>query len=217
MASDPETVVFDFDGVLVAHDSTGDLVRRRLLERPVRLAAALPALLLLPVGRFVPAAHRVASRLLIRLSGLARDDRVEETLAAFGRSLAHRPGWRVDDAVDAVRSHLRAGDRVLVASASLETCVRAYLDEVDLGEVTVLGSRLPSGDDPGVHLYHAEKVRSAERLGWSRPWGRVYSDSLRDLPMFAVARHVTLVNVDTRTVRRVAARVDAEVDRVVWR
>lgn len=219
MTSRPKTVVFDFDGVLVAHDSTGELIRRRLMARPARALAALPALLLLPLGRFSPAVHRAASRYLIWLSGLERAEAVEENVRVFGRSLAHRPGWPVEDAIDAVRAHVDAGDRVLVASASLEGCVRAYLDEVGLGEVRVLGSQLASSGRRVVHMYHAEKVRGAERIGWATPWDRVYSDSIRDAPMFAAARHVTLVNSGDRTVARVVQKVGAGVvvDRVRWR
>lgn len=213
----PRTVVFDFDGVLVAHDSTGELIRQRLMKRPLSLLAAVPGALVLPLGRFSPAVHRGVSRQLIRLSRIERSGTVDDDVRAFGRSLAHRPGWPVTEAIDALRTHIEAGDQVLVASASLETCVRAYLAEFGLGDVDVVGSRLAADGYPAVHTYHAEKVRVAQRKGWGTPWDHVYSDSIRDMPMFAVARHVTLVNVGDRTYARVAARVDAHVDRVRWR
>lgn len=209
--------MFDFDGVLVAHDSTAELVRQRLMRRPLNALAALPGVLVLPLGRFSPIVHRKTSRYLIWLSRIEREGTADDVVRAFGRSLAHRRGWPVGDAVEAVRAHVEAGDRVLVASASLEACVRAYLQESGLRDVEVVGSRLPANGRPAIHNYHREKVRTAEQIGWTTPWDHVYSDSIRDLPMFEVARRVTLVNVDDRTLARVAAKVDAEVDRVRWR
>lgn len=213
-------VVFDFDGVIVAGDSFASLLRRLIGERWYRrwLAyAAVPvALPLLMSDRFKGRGARVFLR--IALLGL-RSAELRERLAAFGRTLAADPRRVSGAAVAAVRAHLQRGDRVIVATGSEETLVRAVLDALDLGDAELVASQLDlDGARVAVrqHCFGERKCVALHAHGLER-WDVAYTDALADLPLLRRAQRAVLVNAPDSEHRRAEAALARAVERVTWK
>ncbi|MDF9717066.1 haloacid dehalogenase-like hydrolase [Nocardioides sp. ChNu-99] len=188
--------VLDFDGVVVRHDSTVELLRRRLRARPWLLPVAAGPLVGYAVTSVAPPLRAPASLLVVRaaLVGSRRAD-VEEAAWRLGAELAADPAWRVDAAVDVMRAHLAEGD-VTVVSAGLAVTVRAFLDALGLAEVRVVASRIAGGIGGSLltdHTYGAHKVVRAAAAGITA-WDHAYTDAASDFPLLERARHRHLVN-----------------------
>lgn len=189
-------VVFDFDGVLVAGDSMASLLKRLIVERWWKRAIALVvfpvAMPLLVSKRFLPFGASVFRR--IAFVGLGGAE-LRERLESFGRQLATDPRKAKPRAVAALRAHLAAGDRVVVATGSEEKLVRAVLAELDLADVELFASQIEL--EPVVrirrHCYGAAKCVALAEAGHVR-WDVAYSDSLADLPLLRAATHPVLVD-----------------------
>jgi phosphatidylglycerophosphatase C len=196
-------VVFDLDGVLLRGDSTVGLLRRRLRRSPWLLppVAVTGALFALSDrrsrwrSRWSQAV--VASALIGR-----RVDSVETELRGLATEL-HDDGLAPPRVVEALRSHVAEGDRVLVSSAGLEPFVQAWVGLLtDAPGVTAAGSRLAQRRGGVVladHHYGARKVERAAELGFAAPYDVVYSDSDSDLPLLERARSPVLVSPSGRT------------------
>lgn len=193
---DRRLVVFDFDGVLVAGDSMASFLRRQIearwWKRVLALAVFPFAMPLLMSRRSLPLGARVFRRIAF-LGMTGREAR--ERLDAFGRELATDPGKARPRAVAALREHLAAGDRVVVATGSEERLVHAVLATLGVTGVDVVASRIEL--DPVVrvrrHCYGAAKCVALAAEGHER-WHIAYSDSLADLPLLRAADRAVLVN-----------------------
>ncbi|HEY0179103.1 MAG TPA: haloacid dehalogenase-like hydrolase [Dokdonella sp.] len=215
-AAAPKLVLFDFDHVLVRGDAFAEFVRTRCRRSAWRVLAALPMLVLaLPGGR--RRLRGVLVRVLLLGVGAAR---YRELADAFGRALAHDPRRLSRDALAALRVHRHAGDRVVVATACEETLARAVLDELGLGAIELVGSRLVAARF-GLRIEPSNRgVEKARRLGLHGirpPWDVVYSGSAADLPVLAAARSAVLVNPDRATLARASARLGRRLSAVEWR
>ncbi len=201
-------VLFDFDGVLVTGDSFAGWLRREGLRPPARrLVAGLLAPVGLPLMAF-PATLSVGAQLFLRVAVHGADPgRLRDSLAAWGRGLARRPGKVIADGVRSLRAHREAGDHVVVVSGTETTLLRAVLEEIGLGEVGVVASELDF-DGRAVrlrrHCFGAGKVDALAAAGIEPPWDVAYSDSLHDLPMLRGARQPVCVN--WRVAQQVRAR-----------
>ncbi|HET7843635.1 MAG TPA: HAD family hydrolase, partial [Xanthomonadales bacterium] len=136
-------VVFDFDGVLVAGDSMASLLRRLIAERWWKRAlayAAFPfAMPLLLSKRWLP----IGANVFRRIAFLGLDGReVRDRLESFGRRLAADPRRARPRAVAALREHLAAGDRVVVATGSEERLVQAVLAALGVAGIEVIASQI---------------------------------------------------------------------------
>lgn len=189
-------VVFDFDGVLVAGDSMASLLKRLIVERWWKRAIALVvfpvAMPLLVSKRFLPFGASVFRRIaFIGLGGAELRERLE----SFGRELAADARKAKPRAVAALRAHVAAGDRVIVASGSEEKIVRAVLAALGLPDVGVIASQIEL--EPAVlirrHCYGAAKCVALAEAGHER-WDVAYSDSLADLPLLRAADRPVLVD-----------------------
>ena len=108
------------------------------------------------------------------------------------------------DAMRHVAEHRKAGDRVLIISASAEFLVKAVAAR--LGIKDVLAIRLEeqhgfySGNTEGVLSYREGKVTRlqewAEAEGESLDGAHFYSDSINDLPLLEQVTHAHVVNPD---------------------
>jgi len=212
-------VVFDFDGVLVAGDSMASLLRRLIGERWYRRALAILvfpiAMPLLLSTRWKSAGAGIFRRIaFIGLPGAT----ARERLAAFGRAIAGDARRVRPRAVAALRAHLAAGDRVLIASGSEETLVRAVLAAWELGDVPVVASQMQFEPDVRVlrHCFGAAKCVALGALGHAR-WDIAYSDSLADLPLLRAADRAVLVNASPELVRAATAQLGRTPECVDWR
>jgi phosphatidylglycerophosphatase C len=209
------TVVFDLDKVLLGGDASTLFLHGRLRQRPRR---ALPLLLAAPVllvASAVPQLRPLGARLMTRLAvGAAAGPEVDEVATAFRSALTVKPEAAVADAIACVRSHQRAGDRVVVATGCEETLARGFLTAVGLPELDVVGSR---ASVPVERAMGEVKVGMLTERGYPPPWTAVYSDSPSDLPLFAGTPRPVLVNADEKAARKVARSLGRRPETRTWR
>jgi phosphatidylglycerophosphatase C len=214
------TVLMDFDGVIVREDSLGQFLRHHLLRTPWRAPGFFAASSALVPMIGVPATRSRGLRLLLRagFAGLSLEQ-YRERAVAFGTALAGRPGALLQPGLDAARSHLQDGDRVVVVTGSEETLARAVLDAAGLQDVELIASRVtatPFGLALAVHAYGPVKVRELLARGIEAPWDVAYSDSSADLPMLRGAERAVLVNLGARSGARVRAELGDRAVDVSW-
>lgn len=194
--SEPETIVFDFDGVLLRGDSFAGYLRWRTRQKPRRALAALPLLPLLPLlshPRTLPWAAKLFARALTL--GLNRT-RFDAEIDAFCDDWLAREGRVIDALVARLRGHVAAGARVLVVSGTAHTLLESLLRRLSVDGVTALGTQVRFGR-LGLralrHNYGEAKLATLAEIGVYAPWAISYSDSLADLPILAAARKAVLV------------------------
>lgn len=212
-------VVFDFDGVLVAGDSMASLLKRLIVERWWKRALALAvfpvAMPLLVNKRFLPLGAGVFRR--IAFLGLGGAE-LRERLEAFGRELATDPRKAKPRAVAALRAHLAAGDRVIVASGSEEKIVHGVLAALGLPGVQVIASQIELEPELRIrrHCYGAAKCVALGEAGFEG-WDVAYSDSLADLPLLRAATRPVLVDAKPKMFEEAARLLGRTPETVDWR
>ncbi|PPK93523.1 phosphatidylglycerophosphatase C [Kineococcus xinjiangensis] len=198
-----QCVVFDLDGTLVASDSFGRLVARVLRRSPARLClAAVTAPVWLLLG--ARAATRLqAERIVVWTATVGLDRaRFEALLHDFAAEHAGEPGGRrIPLALQRLRQHVEAGDRVVVATACAEPLAREVCHVLGLrGVEVVAGSFTPHRWRlPGAVPTRGEgKLRALRAAGVELPVDHAYSDSVADLPLLLAARTAHLVRPSPR-------------------
>jgi phosphatidylglycerophosphatase C len=207
------TVLFDMDGVLVKGDSFALFMRRAGAVGWRRATGFVGMLASAPLA-LVPRQRSRAIRLVVRagLLGMSTEE-FRRRAKAFGEALASEPGRVGKEGIRAAQDHLKAGDRVIVVTASEETLARAYLDRIGLHGVELIASQV----DDGVHNRGAAKVDQLAARGISPPWQVAYSDSLIDLPMLRGAQRAVLVNASQRTLTKARTALGDRLVPVMWR
>jgi len=214
-------VLFDFDGVIVRHQTLELFFRERLSGfGRWRLLLALPWLPVLPFMLRSAAGTRILGRVFLRVITFGRTEaNYKRLLTAFGRTYARRPGVFVRDGVATLRRHVEAGDRVLIVTGNDGTLVQTILDEVDLRGVELLASRVRGGLF-GVHFVQHNvdgmKVKAVERAGIVRPWAIAYGDSVSDLAMLKAADAAKLVNPSNRTLKKMRRPLGEKLEILGW-
>ncbi|MGV9214966.1 haloacid dehalogenase-like hydrolase [Micromonospora sp. RB23] len=209
------TVIFDLDGVLLRGDAFG-LFLRRVAFAGARLPLAVGLLVLLAPMIAVPASRIRAARWVSRVGLWGRDaDQVRAELGRFGADLGAEPGRIIVPALRMVRTHLAAGDRVVVATACEYTLARAVLDVIGLAEVELVASHI-RGPRLIVHNHGATKLVQLAAHGVTPPWRVAYSDSLSDLPILAAAERAVLVDVNAREAARARRLLGTRLTTVTW-
>lgn len=214
-------VLFDFDGVIVRHQTLELFFRER-----VSGAGRWRLLLALPVVPFVPlllptvAGSRFLGRTFLRVVTFGRREAAyRRQVSAFARAYARRPGVFLRDAVATLRRHVDAGDRVVIVSGNDLTVVEAILDEVNLTGYELIGSTTRGGL-MGVHftVHNVEgmKVRTLDKAGIPRPWAIAYSDSLSDLAMLRAAERAILVNPSPKAEKKARRALADKLEVVHW-
>ena len=220
-ANEPRIVLFDFDGVLVHKDLFESFLRNRFRRQPWRL---LPLLLVLPIVWLLvvlPTGRRLLIKLLVRLGLLGSYLKsLEPELERWGRKRARLPGVVVRDGVLALRRHVASGDRVVVVTGCEQGLAHSLLDELALGDIEIIGSRLRDGwfgARPLRHVIGRQKIPALADRGIHAPWAVAYSDSSRDTPMLKGADEAILVNVDASSRKRIEHRLGRKLVQVSWR
>jgi phosphatidylglycerophosphatase C len=204
--------VFDLDGTLTRHDTlvpylTGFL--RQHPQRVVRLARVLPVLAGFAVGRADRGALKSAAIRAV-LGGRTRAE-LEAWTGEFVAQLI--PGGLHRDALAALEQHRRAGDHLVLLSASPDLYVPAIGRALGFAQTVCTGvawegerltGRLTTPNRRG-----AEKTRCLAALRREHPGLEVvgYGNAASDLDHLALADHGTLVN-GSAVARRAAARLN---------
>lgn len=211
--NEPETIVFDFDGVLLRGDSFAGYLRWRTRRKRRRVLAALPLLPLLPLLRH-PRTLPWTARLFTRALTLGLDrTRFEAEIDAFCDDWLAREGRVIEALVARLRGHVAAGAHVLVVSGTAHYLLESLLRRLCVDGVTALGTQVRFGRY-GLyaprHNYGEAKLATLAEVGVHAPWAISYSDSLADLPILAAARKAVLVEPSAAHERALrAALVDS--------
>jgi phosphatidylglycerophosphatase C len=214
-------VLFDFDGVIVRHQTLELFFRERLAGvGRWRLLLGLPWLPLVPFMRGSAAGSRILGRVFLRVVTFGRSEAsYKRLLTEFGRAYARRPGVFVRDGVATLRRHVEAGDRVLIVTGNDGTLVQTILDEVNLQGAELLASKVRGGLF-GVHFtqHNVEgmKVKAVERAGIPRPWAVAYGDSTSDLAMLKAAEAAKLVNPSPKTLKKMRKPLGEKLEVLGW-
>jgi phosphatidylglycerophosphatase C len=211
--------LFDLDGTLTRHDTLPPYLAGFLCRHPQRLARlprVLPVLFRFAFGRADEGAVKSAA-ICAALGGNTRDE-IEAWTDEFVPRLLAR-GMHAD-ALTALESHRRAGDRLVLLSASPDLYVPAigralgFVETVCTG-VAWDGERL-SGRLTTPNRRGAEKARVLAALRREYPGLEVvaYGNAAGDLEHLSLADRAALVNGNARA-RRAAVRLG--VGCVTWR
>ncbi len=211
--------LFDLDGTLTRHDTLFPYLAgflRRHPQRALHLPRVLPVLASFAFGRADRGALK-SSAIRAVMGGRTRSE-IEQWTRQFVAVLRER-GMHAD-AEAAVAAHRRAGDFLVLLSASPDLYVPAIGRALGFAQTVCTGIEW-DGDRLDGHLTtpnrrDAEKVRCVAQLRREHPGLRViaYGNSAADLEHLTLADHATLVN-GSASARRAAARLD--IDCVTWR
>jgi phosphatidylglycerophosphatase C len=195
-------VVFDFDGTLVNRDSFFDFAVGYCLARPGRLllmVAVLPVALLLALRSRTAGGSTLLWAMTLGLS----TRRFVLLIRHYARHTL--PSYAHDAIFEELERHVREGDRVVIATASVPVMVRGLFFARRLRMPPIVGSRLRrkwGGLIAETHCIGRVKVRElARRLGIN-DWSAVYTDSFADRSLLRRAREITLVGPSDRTLAR---------------
>jgi phosphatidylglycerophosphatase C len=211
------TVLFDFDGVLIYGDAFYQFVRHRYAQAwPRKLLAFLsfPWLLLQ-----LPFSRRMVARSLVHTAFLGVSERRYATAAqAFAAMLVRKPKQFNRDALQALRRHQAAGDRVIVVTGCEHTLVSGILQQLGLGDIEVVASQFrPTAFGMRVKLHNIgrQKVKQLALRGIETSH-LAYSDSSVDIPMLKVASEAVLVNGAPVVCKKIERALGRSVTRVEW-
>ena len=197
--SDAPLVVFDFDHTLYDGDSGGDLVLWLLRRNPLRaLAAILASPLLLPLLVFIPTRRSgISGYLWLGTFGLRDYHDLNALIARYvARCEVRLRRALLPIALDVLAGHLRAGDRVVIATGAPPALAHAILAFVARDDVPVVGSHEAprwGGLVTVDHCHNENKLRCLARHGYGEI-AIAYSDSSADLPLLKAAAHPVVVN-----------------------
>jgi len=196
---DAPLVVFDFDHTLYDGDSGGHLVKWLIARNPLRIAVALLASVALgPMVAMLPTRRRgISGYIWIGTFGLhgrrSFDALIDRYVATHQQEVRQR---LLPVALEALRAHRQAGDRVVVATGAPPELARAILGFVAHEDVPVVGTAV--GPRLGAvvatrHCHNEEKMRMLRERGYGDV-AVAYSDSSADLPLLKAAARPVVVN-----------------------
>ena len=210
-------VLFDFDGVLLHGDAFYLFVRSRYARSWLRKLLVLPCLpwLLLQL----PFSRRRAARTLVHAALFGTGEaRYRAQARAYAAELVQHSRLFNRDALRQLRRHQQSGDRVIVVTGCEQSLVGGILEQLGLGDVELLASRLCpgwAGMRTGFHNVGANKLKALAAHG-VREWRLAYSDSLMDVPMLKPAAEPVLVNGTPKLCKKMDAALGRVVGRVAW-
>jgi phosphatidylglycerophosphatase C len=217
-----DRAVFDLDKTLLSADSTAVWMRGLLQASPLRMAAALVALLPVLLLLKPTSTRGVGASALLWIATFGLDDvalkgNIDAFAAKFERG-SRSLRW-FDDAIAKVREHVAQDDRVIVVTAAPQWLAERLLSSVD-SKVEVIGSSLRRAGRGWVierHCRGNEKCRMLAEAGHGDTWRWAYSDSDEDAPMLSRAKDAFLINANERIRRRAAGQGAAHAVVIVWK
>jgi phosphatidylglycerophosphatase C len=211
--------IFDLDGTLTRHDTLLPYLMgflRRHPRRLLRLLQVLPVTMGFAFGRADRGALK-SSAIRAIMEGY-RSREIEQWTREFVPNLLER-GMHAD-ALATLEAHRRAGDLLVLLSASPDLYVPAIGRALGFAQTLCTGIKW-DGDHLDGHLTtpnrrDLEKVHCVGELRRAHPALRMvaYGNATSDLEHLALVDHATLVN-GSATARRAAAGLN--IDCVTWR
>jgi phosphatidylglycerophosphatase C len=211
LAEHVRLAVFDLDGTITRHDTLapyalGYLVRRKPWRLPA-LLLLVPALLGYAVGRLDRGALKSA---FIRSAlGGCRRRELERWTGKFVERLLRQGVFA--QAIAAIRTHARAGDHLVLLSASTDLYVPAIGQALGFHEVTCTGVRWDGDRLDGAlttpNRRGEEKARCVTALRGRYPGVETiaYGNAASDIEHLRLVEHGVLVN-GSACARRAASR-----------
>lgn len=204
-------VVFDLDGTITRHDTGAPYALGFVLRnRPWRLPALLLILPpLLGYGAGLVDVGRLKSVFLRAMLGGCRRKQIERWTAAFVARLV--PRGLFPQALAAIQAHARAGDHLVLLSASTDLYVPAVAHALGFQEVICTGVRWEGERVNGAlatpNRRGGEKARCVTTLRARYPGVEMvaYGNTAADLEHLRLAERGVLVN-GSAAARRAAAR-----------
>lgn len=199
-AIDAPLVVFDFDHTLYNGDSGSHLFKWLIARDSWRkLLALLIAPVFGPMIAWMPTRRRgISAFVWVGTLGM-------RTVADFNAATDRYVAAHTDVikqrllpiALDVLRAHRDAGDRVVVATGAPPELARAILAFVAHEDVPVVGTLVgPKLGAVGAirHCHHAMKMTMLREAGFTQPVTIAYTDSSADLPLLQAAQRPVVVN-----------------------
>ncbi len=197
---DAPLVVFDFDHTLYDGDS-GSHLFKWLIERDWwrRLLALLIAPVAGPMVAWLPTRRRgISAFVWVGTIGLHRTRDLNAMIDDY--VALHTNGIRsrlLPVALDVLRRHREAGDRVIVATGAPPALASAILAFVAHEDVPVVGTLVgPKFGAVGAirHCHSHMKMTMLRDAGYTQPVAIAYTDSSADLPLLQAALKPVVVN-----------------------
>ena len=215
-AAAPRLAVFDLDGTVTRHDTFLPYLRGWLRRHPGR-------------RRWWPAVTAVLRFLLAgRDRGRLKSDLLKAYMA--GASVADVESWSAEfvaglgeadfraGALAAIARHRKAGDRLVLLSASVDLYVPRIATRLGFDETICTGVAWRDGRLDGAltsaNRRGGEKRRCIQELRARHPGCRIaaYANAASDIPHLAAAEEPLLVNAGRRARRRAASRAITSAD-----
>lgn len=198
-----DCVLFDFDGTLTRRDSFRLLVGRFLRRSPARLlllAVGFP--LFLATGLLRLDKRYVKSWILWCCTIGLGPRRSFVDLATLALADVSSAGFWNDEVCEKLLAHRRAGQRIMICTASAPEWVEPMLAARGLVYDDMIGSvlafRLGGIIQAGPNCYAQEKLKRMAHLLGSHRVVACYSDHPSDLPMLNCAEFAWIVNPKRR-------------------
>lgn len=199
-AADAPLVVFDFDHTLYDGDS-GSHLFKWLIERNAwrKLLALLIAPAFGPMIAWMPTRRRGISA-FVWVGTLGMKTVADFNAATDRYVVAHTGAIQsrlLPIALDVLRAHREAGDRVVIATGAPPELARAILAFVAHEDLPVIGTQVgPKYGAIGAirHCHYRMKMTMIRDAGFTAPVEKAYSDSSADLPLLQAAQHPVVVN-----------------------
>lgn len=192
--------IFDFDGTLFRGDSLIAFARYAIGGRRtfVALLRALPAIVRWKTGRIT---NSEAKQRLFSLFYRGTD---YAALCRKGEEFARIVDGKLRPEVyAAMRKHIEAGDRVIIATASMPFWIRPWAEKEGIKEIIGTMPEIAAGKITGrfatANCYGEEKLRRVKELMATATGDthqeeiHVYTDSRSDTPILSLATHPHLV------------------------
>jgi phosphatidylglycerophosphatase C len=199
-APDAPLIVFDFDHTLFDGDSGTHLFKWLIYRHWWRKVLALMiAPLFGPMIAWLPTRRRGISAFVwvgtLGMRTLSEFNTMSDRYVAAHAD--HLKARLLPIALDVLRKHREAGDRVIVATGAPTELARAILAFVAHEDLPVIGTVLgPKYGAIGAvrHCHYKMKMRLLDDAGYGGPVAAAYSDSTADMPLLIAASKPVVVN-----------------------
>ena len=205
-AADAPLVVFDFDHTLYDGDSGSHLFKWLIERNAWRIGLALLiAPVFGPMIAFLPTRRRgISAFVWVGTLGMRTvadfNTATDRYVAAHNDAIQRR---LLPIALDVLRAHRVAGDRVVIATGAPPELARAMLAFVAHEDLPVIGTQVgPKYGAIGAvrHCHNRMKMTMIRDAGFSAPVVKAYSDSSADLPLLQAAQHPVVVNPKAKSI-----------------
>ena len=210
----PLLVFFDLDGTITRRDTLSGYVTRFALRHPLRLIRFLSVVPDIARFAFDRDRGRLKGALIAKILGGVSREALESWSRDYVPHLLKHGVFA--EAVAAIERHRRAGDHLVLMSATVDLYVPAIAQALGFSEHICTPVRWRDDDTLDGHLAAAnvrdiEKARQLKQLASRHPGKRLvgYGNSTPDLDHLQLVDRAVLINPGKR-LRRAAAKLPVE-------